>query len=79
MIVWRAPTLDTQFSTLIEQAEEADYVDWTMFGSATTEAFALAVQLGEPVDFLHVLPKQTKINKPRGWAAVIVDGIGGEG
>lgn len=75
MIAWREPTLYTQFSTLIEQAEDADHVDWLMFGSASTEEFALVVQFGEPVDFLHFLPKQTKINKSRWWAAVIVAGI----
>jgi hypothetical protein len=35
-------------------------------------AFALGVPFGEPVDFLHALPKQTKTNKPRRRAAMIV-------
>lgn len=75
-IALKEPQLFTQFSTLVGQAERADDFDWLMFGSASTVAFALVVQVGEQVDFLRFLPKQTAANRWGWWAAVLIAGPG---
>ncbi len=75
-IAWKAPELYTQFSTLVGNEEHTDRFNWLMFGSASTVAFALVVQVGEQVDFLRFMPKQTPRNRWRWWTAVIVAGPG---
>jgi signal transduction histidine kinase/CheY-like chemotaxis protein/purine-cytosine permease-like protein len=75
-IAWKQPALYTQFTSLAGQSDHADGFDWLMFGSASTVAFALVVQVGEQVDFLRFLPKQTAANKWRWWTAVVVAGPG---
>jgi Signal transduction histidine kinase len=75
-IAWKQPELYTQFASLAGRAERAEGFDWLMFGSASTVAFALVVQVGEQVDFLRFLPRQTAANKWRWWAAVTIAGPG---
>jgi signal transduction histidine kinase/CheY-like chemotaxis protein/purine-cytosine permease-like protein len=49
---------------------------WLMFGSASTMAFALVMQVGEQVDSLRFLPEKTARNRWRWWGAVLAAGPG---
>jgi signal transduction histidine kinase/CheY-like chemotaxis protein len=75
--VWLGnPSVFHDFTSLIGSVSNSSGFDWLMFGSATTVAFSLVVQVGEQVDYLRFLPKKTAANRLRWWTAVIVAGPG---
>ncbi len=75
-IAVKQPDLYAEFSTLVGQSDNGDGFDWLMFGSASTMAFALVMQIGEQVDYLRFLPEKTAENRWKWWAAVLVAGPG---
>ncbi len=47
-----------------------------LFGAALTVGIALITQIGEQADYLRFMPVQTKTNRVRWWASVLVGGPG---
>lgn len=47
-----------------------------LFGAALTVGIALITQMGEQADYLRFMPVQTKANRWRWWASVLVGGPG---
>ena len=47
-----------------------------LFGAALTVGIALITQMGEQADYLRFMPVQTKANRWRWWAGVLVGGPG---
>ncbi|MBP6095285.1 MAG: response regulator [Methyloversatilis sp.] len=75
--VWlQAPQLFGEFTGLTGRSSGGSEFDWLMFGSASTVAIALVVQIGEQVDYLRFLPEKTRENRHRWWAAVLIAGPG---
>ncbi|MGL4291863.1 MAG: ATP-binding protein [Phreatobacter sp.] len=52
------------------------HFDTLAFGSAVGVLCALAIQIGEQVDYLRFLPEKTRQNRFRWWCAVIAAGPG---
>ncbi|MES2362865.1 MAG: ATP-binding protein [Pseudomonadota bacterium] len=50
--------------------------DLHLFGAALTVGIALITQMGEQADYLRFMPVQTKANRWRWWASVLVGGPG---
>ncbi|SDS26580.1 hybrid sensor histidine kinase/response regulator [Pseudomonas oryzae] len=50
--------------------------DLVSFGLACTLVLALVTQIGEQVDYLRFLPAQTRANRGRWWAALLLAGPG---
>ena len=50
--------------------------DLLLFGAGAAVAASLVTQIGEQVDFLRFLPRQTPANRWRWWAALLVAGPG---
>jgi len=48
----------------------------TLFGSASAIMFAMVAQIGEQVDYLRFMPKQTQENSRRWWFWVLLAGPG---
>ena len=48
----------------------------TMFGAASAVMFALVAQIGEQVDYLRFMPKQTKKNAKKWWFWMLLAGPG---
>lgn len=59
--------------TLTEDGAEFNLL---FFGAATGILFSLSAQIGEQVDFLRFLPKQTAKNRCQWWLALIAAGPG---
>lgn len=51
-------------------------VDIVHFGAASAVLFSLVAQIGEQVDFLRFLPRRTRQNRLRWWAALLFAGPG---
>ncbi len=75
-ICWKNPQACTDFMGLTGRTSGSSEFDPLMFGAAATVAFSLVVQIGEQVDFLPFLPEQTRTNRKRWWAAVLMAGPG---
>ena len=75
-IYWKNPQAYTDFMGLTGRTSGGSEFDPLMFGAAATVAFSLVVQIGEQVDFLRFLPEQTRTNRKRWWAAVLMAGPG---
>ncbi|MDR0226919.1 MAG: response regulator [Burkholderiaceae bacterium] len=70
------PQLYRDFAGLSGLRSGSNGFDPLMFGAAAAVIFALAVQIGEQVDFLRFLPPRTRANRLRWWGAVLVAGPG---
>ncbi len=75
-IYWKNPQAYSDFMGLTGRTSGSSEFDPLMFGAAATVAFSLVVQIGEQVDFLRFLPEQTRDNRVRWWAAVLMAGPG---
>jgi signal transduction histidine kinase/CheY-like chemotaxis protein/purine-cytosine permease-like protein len=75
-IYWKNPQVYSDFMGLTGRTSGSSEFDPLMFGAAATVAFSLVVQIGEQVDFLRFLPEQTRANRKRWWAAVLMAGPG---
>ena len=75
-IYWKNPQAYSDFMGLTGRTSGGSEFDPLMFGAAATVAFSLVVQIGEQVDFLRFLPEQTRANRKRWWAAVLMAGPG---
>ncbi|MBX9793710.1 MAG: hybrid sensor histidine kinase/response regulator, partial [Burkholderiaceae bacterium] len=75
-IYWKNPQAYSDFMGLTGRTSGSSEFDPLMFGAAATVAFSLVVQIGEQVDFLRFLPEQTRTNRKRWWAAVLMAGPG---
>lgn len=75
-IYWKNPQAYSDFMGLTGRTSGGSEFEPLMFGAAATVAFSLVVQIGEQVDFLRFLPEQTRANRKRWWAAVLMAGPG---
>ena len=67
------------FSGVLHYAGEkggANMFNLHLFGAALTVGIALITQMGEQADYLRFMPVQTKANRWRWWASVLVGGPG---
>ena|GEM_PF-80048 len=79
LLAWQGGThLDSwsSFTGNPGDADSASGLDLLRFGAASAVLFALIAQIGEQVDYLRFLPRQTKENRTQWWAALICAGPG---
>ncbi len=72
---WSSLEQWTQFESPL-QPEAGKGFNFIFFGAASGILFSLMAQIGEQVDFLRFLPKQTTQNRVRWWVALISAGPG---
>ncbi len=56
--------------------QQSGGLDWVLLGAAATVVMSLLAQIGEQVDFLRFMPKQTPENRKRWLGAVMLGGPG---
>jgi signal transduction histidine kinase/DNA-binding response OmpR family regulator/purine-cytosine permease-like protein len=77
---WKNPSVLADWPTFAGRLGDASgQFDWLLFGAASSVVFSLIVQIGEQVDFLRFLPRDTtssKNGKAVWWVALIGAGPG---
>ncbi|WP_431102111.1 hybrid sensor histidine kinase/response regulator [Roseateles noduli] len=73
---WLHPGAFDGITTQIGSQSGTAAFDVHAFGAALTVGVALITQMGEQADYLRFMPRQTKENRLRWWAAVLAGGPG---
>ncbi|WP_431265509.1 hybrid sensor histidine kinase/response regulator [Roseateles chitinivorans] len=73
---WRHPGAFDGITTQVGSQSGTAAFDVHAFGAALTVGVALITQMGEQADYLRFMPRQTKENRLRWWAAVLAGGPG---
>ncbi|WP_431288870.1 hybrid sensor histidine kinase/response regulator [Roseateles chitinivorans] len=73
---WLHPGAFDGITTQIGSQSGTAAFDLHAFGAALTVGVALITQMGEQADYLRFMPRQTKENRFRWWAAVLAGGPG---
>ncbi|WP_414710443.1 hybrid sensor histidine kinase/response regulator [Roseateles sp.] len=73
---WLHPGAFDGITTQVGSQSGTAAFDVHAFGAALTVGVALITQMGEQADYLRFMPRQTKENRFRWWAAVLAGGPG---
>ncbi|OWQ44108.1 hybrid sensor histidine kinase/response regulator [Roseateles noduli] len=73
---WLHPGAFDGITTQVGSQSGTAAFDMHAFGAALTVGVALITQMGEQADYLRFMPRQTKENRLRWWAAVLAGGPG---
>ena len=73
---WLHPGAFDGITTQVGSQSGTAAFDVHAFGAALTVGVALITQMGEQADYLRFMPRQTKENRLRWWAAVLAGGPG---
>ncbi len=75
MILYREPGIVHELVNFTGKSGEHGF-NMTLFGAATAAGIALITQIGEQVDYLRFMPRQTPENRLRWHAAILLAGPG---
>ncbi|MGX5217476.1 ATP-binding protein [Pseudomonas segetis] len=75
-VMWKNPDAFSDLTSFGGRVGEGGTFNLLYFGAACTVTLSLVTQIGEQVDYLRFLPEQTKANRKRWWAALIMAGPG---